>query len=371
MRLGPAVAPPSTETSYLPDDEEAAAPPPRRKGRVLPLLVAVFALGGFAAIVWYAYSWGTGEVPSGELPVVTAEQDLNDAKERPEEPGGMEVPHQDAQVLNDRDGEDASAASDTGQFERLLPPPESPQPPEPIADPVEEAPAAAADAADQQPGTAGDLPSEPPAPPQIGQAPDTAPDSSPDTPSEAQVPSVSIPDAPDPASPAGAPVDTPTADTPVAESPMPDGDQPPPGETVEVSEQPVVPPQADTSSPAATSAPESATATTGQTPAPAPSAPATADQTAATGSSAVRSGDWVLQMAALRDRGAVDAEWSRLQAKHPDLLGNLSLAVQTVAVEGQGDFHRLQAGPLPNRATATDLCGLLQGSGTDCLVKQH
>ena len=76
-------------------------------------------------------------------------------------------------------------------------------------------------------------------------------------------------------------------------------------------------------------------------------------------------------MAALRDRGAVDAEWSRLQAKHPDLLGNLSLAVQTVAVEGQGDFHRLQAGPLPNRATATDLCGLLQGSGTDCLVKQH
>lgn len=365
MRLGPAVAPPSTETSYLPDDEEAAAPPPRRKGRVLPLLVAVFALGGFAAIVWYAYSWGTGEVPSGELPVVTAEQDLNDAKERPEEPGGMEVPHQDAQVLNDRDGEDASAASDTGQFERLLPPPESPQPPEPLAD-----------AGDQQPGTASDLPSEPPAPPQIGQASDTAPDSSPDTPSEAQVPSVSIPDAPDPASPAGAPVDMPTADTPVAESPMPDGDQPTPGETVEVSEQPVVPPQADTSPPATTSAPESATATTGQTLAPAPSvaapsAPATADQTAATGSSAVRSGDWVLQMAALRDRGAVDAEWTRLQAKHPDLLGNLSLAVQTVAVEGQGDFHRLQAGPLPNRATATDLCGLLQGSGTDCLVKQH
>ena len=85
----------------------------------------------------------------------------------------------------------------------------------------------------------------------------------------------------------------------------------------------------------------------------------------------MRPGDWVLQMAALRDRAAVEAEWGRLQNKHADLLGGLSLAVQTVEVTGKGTFYRLQAGPLPNRATAEDLCGLLQAQGTDCLPKQH
>ncbi|WP_119165669.1 SPOR domain-containing protein [Algihabitans albus] len=379
VRLGPAVAPPGAQTSYIPDEtDDGAAPPARRKGRVLPLLVAVLALGGFAAIVWYAYSWGTGDVPPGELPVVTAEQDLNDVKERPEEPGGMEVPHQDAQVLNDRGSDTHSTDTQEGQLERLLPPPESPQPPEPVEEPLAETPPVAASpqspATDPQSpatdegGTAvGDLPTEPPAAPQVGEAVD---------PSVAEAPAEAPP--------------VPAADQPASAAPGSD-------DTVEVAEQPVVPPQPETSDSTAPAAPVDpaapGTASTDLTP-PAPpvpepstaeeaapdptvaspepaAAPATEPATAASGPASVQSGDWVLQMAALRDRGAVDAEWARLQAKHPDLLSNLSLAVQTVNVEGQGAFHRLQAGPLPNRATATDLCGLLQGSGTDCLAKQH
>lgn len=370
VRHGPAVAPQAAETGYLPGDgSQPTVQAPQRKSRVLPLTIAVLALGGFAAIVWYAYSWGTGEAPPGELPVITAERDLGEVKERPEEPGGLEVPHQDAQVMNDRGGSGAEGGAGAEQVERLLPPPESPQPPEPIVEepvaeepvvgapavdaPVSEEPAAGAasdptaDRATQEaPGaTVDDLPTIPPAPPQLG---------------EAAPPAVAAEDAP-----------------PATEAPTDlTGEE----GAVEVPERPAVPPlsEADEATPPAPATPApAAPAPAAEEPA-AQAAPETATAppsvsapSAAPSAAGVQSGDWVLQMAALRDQAAVDAEWARLQARHPNLLGSLSLATQTVTVEGQGVFHRLQAGPLPNRATASDLCGLLQAAGTDCLAKQH
>ncbi|MGP1253098.1 MAG: SPOR domain-containing protein [Kiloniellales bacterium] len=371
VRHGPAIAPRAAETGYLPEEpSQPTVQAPQRKSRLLPLTIAVLALGGFAAIVWYAYSWGTGEAPPGELPVVTAERDLGEVKERPEEPGGLEVPHQDAEVMNDRGGSGTEGGADPEQVERLLPPPESPQPPEPIVEaPIVEDPAAEAasdpTAGSETEGTAGvtvdDLPTVPPAPPQLGEAPTIA---------ESEGPTEAGPD------------EAASGETPAAEAPEP----PPPAteaptdlaaeESVEVPERPAVPPlspsQPETAEPtppapaaeepaAPDTTAQTATPETAATPAPAPTA----------GAAGVQSGDWVLQMAALRDQAAVDAEWARLQSKHPNLLGSLTLVTQTVTVEGQGVFHRLQAGPLPNRATATDLCGLLQAAGTDCLAKQH
>ena len=370
VRHGPAVAPQAAETGYLPGDgSQPTVQTPQRKSRVLPLTIAVLALGGFAAIVWYAYSWGTGEAPPGELPVITAERDLGEVKERPEEPGGLEVPHQDAQVMNDRGGSGAEGGTGAEQVERLLPPPESPQPPEPIVEepvaeepvvgapavdaPVSEEPAAGAasdptaDRATQEaPGaTVDDLPTIPPAPPQLG---------------EAAPPAVAAEDAP-----------------PATEAPTDlTGEE----GAVEVPERPAVPPlsEADEATPPAPATPAPAAPTPAAEEPAAQAAPETATAppsvgapSAAPSAAGVQTGDWVLQMAALRDQAAVDAEWARLQAKHPNLLGSLSLATQTVTVEGQGVFHRLQAGPLPNRATASDLCGLLQAAGTDCLAKQH
>lgn len=95
----------------------------RGRRRVVPAVIALAAVVSFGALVWYAYNWGTGQVASDDLPVVRAEP--MPEKVKPEQPGGMEVPHQGIAVLNS-DGEAPQTV------ERLLPRPEIPAPPEPL-----------------------------------------------------------------------------------------------------------------------------------------------------------------------------------------------------------------------------------------------
>jgi cell division septation protein DedD len=75
-----------------------------------------------------------------------------------------------------------------------------------------------------------------------------------------------------------------------------------------------------------------------------------------------------VQLAAVQDASAAEREWRRLQGLHPELLGNLTLFTETVEIEGRGTFHRIQAGPLPSRETAADLCDVLKGREQPCLV---
>lgn len=86
-------------------------------GRVLPLSVALIALGSAGAIVWYGYGGGMGGGAEGEVPIISA----SEAPERvqPDEPGGLQIPFQDNAVLNN--GETAD-----DKVERILPPPEEP-----------------------------------------------------------------------------------------------------------------------------------------------------------------------------------------------------------------------------------------------------
>lgn len=116
------------------DDYRPPPPPeerPRPRSRTLPVLIALLALAGFAGLLWYAYTWGVGGLESENLPVVAAEE--SPAKVAPEEPGGMEIPNQDKQVLNQQE----EGQSDV---ERLLPPPEEPNPPVVSDDPAPEPP---------------------------------------------------------------------------------------------------------------------------------------------------------------------------------------------------------------------------------------
>ncbi len=104
-------------------DDYQAPPPedlPRPRSRTLPVVIALLALAGFAALLWYAYTWGVGGLQNENLPVVTAVQEP--PKVAPVEPGGMEIPNQDKQVLNQQNGNSQGP-------ERLLPPPEEPNPP--------------------------------------------------------------------------------------------------------------------------------------------------------------------------------------------------------------------------------------------------
>ncbi len=104
--------------------------------RTRPWLIGVVALaviGTFCAIVWYAYTQGLSQgTRGGSLPVLRA--DPSPVRERPSEPGGMKVPHQD-KLVYDQVGRGPALAP---TVERMLPPPETP-----IARPVAPPPSVA------------------------------------------------------------------------------------------------------------------------------------------------------------------------------------------------------------------------------------
>ncbi len=88
-------------------------------GRIT-LLLFLLAVALLGLVVLRAYQARTTEVTFQEVPVLQAE--AGPTRERPVEPGGMQVPHQDAAVFKDLEG----AKEPT--VERLLPPPEAPMP---------------------------------------------------------------------------------------------------------------------------------------------------------------------------------------------------------------------------------------------------
>lgn len=115
-------------------DEPSAESGGRGRGGALRGVLALVALVVFAGAAWYAYTWGVGEVAPEDLPVIEAEP--GPIKSRPESPGGMEVPYQDQAILND-----AAPNPDKPQVERLLPPPETPAPPQPLQETAPKVPA--------------------------------------------------------------------------------------------------------------------------------------------------------------------------------------------------------------------------------------
>ena len=100
----------------------------RGRRSLVPIVTALAAVFCFGAIVWYAYTWGTGKMTTEELPVVRAEP--MPEKVKPEQPGGMVVEHQSVEVLNP-----GATNESATRVERLLPRPEAPNPPEPLPTP--------------------------------------------------------------------------------------------------------------------------------------------------------------------------------------------------------------------------------------------
>ncbi len=144
----------------------------KRRGRLLPVLLVLLVLAGFAGLVWYAYTWGIGGFAPQELPLIQAEP--GPVKSRPESPGGLEVPHQDKLVLNE-----VQPDPDKPQVERLLAPPETPKPPKPAAAPEIPPPPAPPAAEVTEPPSAAEPPPEtepPPAPSAAERAPTPPPE---------------------------------------------------------------------------------------------------------------------------------------------------------------------------------------------------
>ncbi len=256
----------------------------------------ILALAGFAGVLWYAYEWGLGGGEAVELPTVQAES--GPEKEKPADPGGLQVPYQDQLVLNQSEAEAMAP-----KVERLLPPPEAPLvPPEfaelaPSYDEPVEAPLLEGEAGALQPA------GEPAQTAAQAQAVETAPEL--------------------PAAPSAQAAETETAEPSAVENKVP-----------------------------ATQTTTTQTTTTQTAAAPATQA----------------AGDFAVQLVSLKDKGAAQNEWRRLQGVFPQLLGDKSLLLQSADVAGVGTVYRLRAGPFVTRAKAAKVCSQLKSKQQDCLV---
>jgi cell division septation protein DedD len=294
--------------------------------------IAVIAVAVFVGVIWYAYSWGTGQDGGGQaLPVVRA--DKNPEKVRPEDPGGMDVPYQDKLVMNEN-GQDGGEA----KVERLLPPPETPQPPEADPSAVQSSTGIenAAPPADGTGATAEDSDSAAPAPGD----------------QFAQVPEADMPEMPPAPSENGAADAEPEA-AEVEPTEAEDGGA-------------AAKPESSTESSGGQETSSSADAAS--TAMPDQAAPANGANEKAATTVRLDTGDLAIQLVALRSEAAAKRAWKQLQGKYPGLLDDQRLSLQSVDIDGKGTFWRVRTGPFPNRATAEDMCAQLKAKGQDCLV---
>ncbi len=80
---------------------------------------------------------------------------------------------------------------------------------------------------------------------------------------------------------------------------------------------------------------------------------------------------WRVQLASLNSRAAAEQNWKTIQQTNMDVLGKLSLNVQTVTLSGgRGTYYRLQAGPFASRNAASAACTRLKARNQGCLVVQ-
>lgn len=257
-------------------------------GAVVIGLVAVVAVG------WFAFQEGIRSGAEEAAPVVRAATEP--FKRKPDDPGGLDVPHQDKLVFNR-----LAPGQVQEPVERLLPPPEEPaeRPQAPEIEVVQSAPVDGPQAAPETVVVPERIPAQTVSPEQ-------------------------------------------STEQAVVVAPPP----PPPPAPVVAPELPAPPPAAAKPSPKPEVAPK---------PVQKPAATASAG------------GSWKIQLASVSSRASAESEWKRMQSKNNDLLGPLSLNVQTITLD-RGTFFRIQAGSVASRAAADDLCGKLKSRNQDCLV---
>ena len=319
-------APPPPLGSFEADDEVNGRG--RRMRNRLLVLVALVLVGGGAAWAWVSSHKATDE----PVPVIAA--DTSPEKVKPEDEGGMQVPNQNVQILDNMSGGQPTAE----QQQNVMPPPEQPVSP-PSTETTDQANAEA-----QTPAI-----SDAPKPAETAPTPPAITDQAPSVDAPA-IPSVS---APEPGQTAAA---APTTAAPVVPEPETQQAAPAPAEPTPApattAEKPAEP--APAPAPAAPKAAEPVQTATAPAAPPTPAVAPTAGGTAR------------IQLAAVKSDALAQSEWAKLQKAHPSLLGGLTLNVQTVDRNGT-KLYRIQAGPL-SKAQAKDLCTQLKAQKQDCLV---
>ncbi len=303
---------------FEPVNRRAPKKPKRWRLPVLVVVIAGAAYGGWEILGQELTGPALEEIPLVKAPEGTI-------KVRPDTPGGIDIPNRD-KLVYDRLEKDPPER----QAENLLPTPEKPMP----------APAPAGEE-QAKPAYGGKieniLPAERP----------TA-SISPNQPAGVEVaerPAVKVPEPPKP------------EETPVQ--------LPKIRETAPADDKPKAEPLAQ----AAISAPEPSAAKPAPVAKPvAPEPKVEAKPEPKPQETASTDGGYSVQLAAVREESAARREWSRLQKRHPDLLGSLSLQVVRADLGNRGIFYRLRAGPISDKDKAAQLCTNLKKQKLGCLV---
>jgi SPOR domain len=310
-----------------PQDRPLASRPRARRprsllARLLPVLIVVVALGGFAGLVGYYYM---AEGPNGAAPLIKADQ--QPFKIKPDNPGGMAVPDQDKEIY-DRMGRADQSSVPPPNTERLLPPPETPLP-RPAAPPAPPANAVTAAPAPQLPGsTVAPPPSPAPAP--------ATPSANPNPNPNIGGPVLGVPQSPRTTTLAAVPPGAPAGAAPPAAAAPP----------------PKAAPAAKPAAPAPT-----------QTAALPPRATPTTPTPAAAGGPLLRAA-----IASLRTEADAKREWERQRRLYPDALTGITPSYASVDLGSKGVYWRIYIGPAESNAEARARCETLKEKKVDCFV---
>ncbi len=245
---------------------------------------------------------GSSDDQPAEIPTIRADTPV---KERPEQPGGVAIPHQEETVFQQIDSDEPGK---TSAVEHLLPPPETP-----LAPPA--TPAVAADATQAV------------EPQPIVPLPESA---TPVEPVPAPAP-VAVKPAPQQVAKPAAP---PTAEPPVAQAPA----VPKPTKPEVVGHLPTELFTGNTASAVTTT-----------------SKPGNASK------------GWLVQLASAKDQQAAQAQVKTLQSKYAGALGDAQLRLTRADLGAKGIFYRVQSESLTEER-ARDICSALQKQKAACIV---
>jgi hypothetical protein len=301
-------------------NSETAAP----RGKAMSWLVLSVAVVGFGALAYYAYQSGSKTVGDGQMLVVEAEE--GPIKEAPVDAGGEEFPHKDKTIYDAL----SPYRTDEAKVETLLPTPEEPVIPEPAVGEVKTEEKAAQATTFVNKGVEEKEAAEQTAEGERSSPPPVA------TPVEPEVKK-----AEPVAAPAKAPVVATTAPAPaVAPAQL---------EKVEVKDATVK---------------TQATPVAKVEPKPAP-APVKAEPKPAAAPVASASGDYKVQLAALKSESDARQTWSKITAKHGDVVKGSPIIVKA-DVKGT-TYYRLRASGFASADAAKRACATLSSRGQACM----
>ncbi|MAK61816.1 MAG: hypothetical protein CMK09_12625 [Ponticaulis sp.] len=81
-----------------------------------------------------------------------------------------------------------------------------------------------------------------------------------------------------------------------------------------------------------------------------------------------QSGDYLVQVMALRDLNATQRAWLQLSEAYSDLFSGAEMDIQRADLGAKGIFFRLRASAFSTREDADDFCSKLKGRGQSCMV---